>query len=127
MNVQFFTDSHGELIWASPTPPGSVHDLTAAREHGIVDGLAFWAIAGYADKGVSGGGGAIGTPYKRRKGRKPGNRTKLFNRYHAKIRAVGERGAGTLEQWRILRRARCSPSRTTAVIQSILSLEHQGR
>jgi hypothetical protein len=39
VNVQFLTDPHGELIWASPALPGSTHDLTAAREHGIIDAL----------------------------------------------------------------------------------------
>ena len=84
-------------------------------------------LAGYADKGYQGAGGAIGTPYKRKKGRKLGKRKKLFNRYHAKVRAVGERGAATLKQWHILRKARCSPSRMTAVVQAILTLEYQGR
>ncbi|SNS85144.1 transposase family protein [Actinomadura mexicana] len=110
-----------------PAGGRSVHDLTAARQHGIVDGLTFWATAGYADKGYQGAGGAIGTPYKRKKGRKLGKRKKLFNRYHAKVRAVGERGAATLKQWHILRKARCSPSCLTAVVQAILTLEYQGR
>ncbi|MEV3927518.1 hypothetical protein [Actinomadura coerulea] len=67
-------------------------------EHAIVDGLTSWATAGYADKGYQGAGGAIGTPCKRKEGRKLGKRKKLFNRYHAKDRAVGERGAAPLKQ-----------------------------
>jgi DDE superfamily endonuclease len=67
VNIQFLTDPHGELIWASPALPGSVHDLTAAREHGIVAGLTFWAIACYAGKGHVGADGAIGTPTSARK------------------------------------------------------------
>ncbi|GAA1834919.1 transposase family protein [Actinomadura chokoriensis] len=63
----------------------------------------------------------------RKKGRKLGKRKKLFNRYHAKARAVGERGAATLKQWHILRKARYSPGRMTAVVQAILTLEYQGR
>jgi hypothetical protein len=82
---------------ASPALPGSTHDLAAARVHGIVDGLTCRAIACYADKAYVGAGGAIGTPYKRRKGRKLGKRKKLFNRHHAKVRALGERGAATLK------------------------------
>lgn len=35
--------------------------------------------------------------------------------------------AATLKQWHILRKARCSPSRMTAVVQAILTLEYQGR
>jgi hypothetical protein len=97
VNVQFMTDPHGELIWASPALPGSTHDLTAARVHGIIDGLTSRAIACLADKGYVGAGGAIGTPYKRKKGRKLGKRKKLFNRHHARIRALGERGAATLK------------------------------
>jgi hypothetical protein len=127
VNVQFLTCPHGELIWASPALPGSTHDLTAAREHGIVQALTFWAIAGYADKAYVGAGGAIDTPYKRNKGRKLGTRKKLYNRHHAQVRAVGERGAATLKQWHILRKARCSPSRLTAIVQAILTLHHQAR
>jgi hypothetical protein len=95
VNIQFLTGPHGELIWASPALPGSTHDLVAAREHGIVAGLTTRAIACYADKGYVGAGGAIGTPYKRNKHRKLGKRKKLFNRHHAKARALGERGAAT--------------------------------
>jgi len=40
MNVQVLTDPFGRLLWASPALPGSVHDLTAARTHGIIDALA---------------------------------------------------------------------------------------
>jgi len=127
VNVQFLTCPHGELIWASPALPGSTHDLTAAREHGIVQALTFWAIAGYADKAYVGAGVAIDTPYKRNKGRKLGTRKKLYNRHHAQVRAVGERGAATLKQWHILRKARCSPSRLTAIVQAILTLHHQAR
>ena len=60
------------MIWASAALPGSTHDLTAARVHGIIDALTDRAIACYADKGYLGAGGAIGTPYRRRKDRKLG-------------------------------------------------------
>ncbi|TDC01347.1 IS5/IS1182 family transposase, partial [Actinomadura bangladeshensis] len=33
--------------------------------------------------------------------------------------------AATLKHWRILRKARCSPSRLTAIVQAILTLHHQ--
>ena len=99
-------------------------DLTAARVHGIIDALTSRAIACYADKGYLGAGGAIGTPYKRRKRRRLGKRKKLFNRHHAQVRAPGEQGAATLKGWRILRKARCSPSRLTAIVQAILTLHH---
>ncbi|WP_119730125.1 transposase family protein [Thermomonospora amylolytica] len=119
------TDPHGELIWAAVALPGSTHDLTAARDHGIVAGLTAWAIAGYADKAHQGASGAISTPCKRHKGRMLGNRKKLYNRYHAKVRAPGEPGAATLKKWHILRKAGCSHSRLIAIIQAILTLCHQ--
>jgi hypothetical protein len=125
VNIQFLTDPHGRLIWASAALPGSTHDLTAARVHGIVQGLTARAIACYADKGYVGAGGAIGTPYKRKKGRKLGKRKKLFNRHHATVRALGERGAAALKSWHVLRKARCSPSRLTVIVQAVLTLHHQ--
>lgn len=90
MNVQFLTDPHGELIRASAALSGSTHDLTAAREHGIIDALTARAIACYADKGYARAIGAIGTPYKHNKHSKLEKRKKLFNRHHAKVRALGE-------------------------------------
>ncbi len=39
MNVQVLTNPFGRLLWASPALPGSTHDLTAARTHGIIDAL----------------------------------------------------------------------------------------
>ncbi|GAU71487.1 Clp family protein [Streptomyces sp. NBRC 110611] len=40
MNVQVLADPFGRLLWASTALPGAVHDVRAAREHGIVDALA---------------------------------------------------------------------------------------
>jgi DDE superfamily endonuclease len=39
MNVQVITGPHGRLLWASPALPGAVHDIKAARTHGIIDAL----------------------------------------------------------------------------------------
>jgi hypothetical protein len=39
MNVQVLTDPFGRLLWASSALPGSTHDLTAARQHGIIEAL----------------------------------------------------------------------------------------
>ncbi len=40
MNVQVIADPCGLLLWASPALPWAVHDVRAAREHGIIDALA---------------------------------------------------------------------------------------
>ncbi|GAA2428585.1 hypothetical protein GCM10010191_47100 [Actinomadura vinacea] len=74
--------------------------------------------------GTDRAGGAIGTPCKRKKHCRLGKYKKLFNRRHATVRAPGERGAAILKGWHILRRARCSSSRLTAVVQAVLALHH---
>ncbi|WP_432763070.1 hypothetical protein [Actinomadura xylanilytica] len=55
-----------------------------------MDALTSRAIACYADNAYVGSGGVVGAPYKRKKRRKLGKRKNLFNRYHAKVRALGE-------------------------------------
>ena len=35
VNVQVIADPFGRLLWASPALPGAVHDVRAARAHGI--------------------------------------------------------------------------------------------
>ncbi|WP_030818268.1 IS5/IS1182 family transposase, partial [Streptomyces halstedii] len=59
MNVQVLTDPAGRLIWASDALPGSVHDLTAARTHGIPAALATDDIKCWADKAYQGAGQAV--------------------------------------------------------------------
>jgi hypothetical protein len=49
MNVQVLTDPFGRLLWASPALPGSTHDLTAARQHGIIEALADAGLKCWAD------------------------------------------------------------------------------
>ncbi len=39
VNMQVIADAAGRLVWASPALPGSVHNLTAARTHGIIEAL----------------------------------------------------------------------------------------
>lgn len=50
MNVQVIVDPFGRLLWVSPALPGAVHDVRAAREHGIVTTLADAGITCWADK-----------------------------------------------------------------------------
>ncbi|MBB4981134.1 hypothetical protein GGE06_002042 [Streptomyces sp. SFB5A] len=40
MNVQVLTDPFGRLLWASAALPGPVHDIKAARTHGVIAALA---------------------------------------------------------------------------------------
>jgi DDE superfamily endonuclease len=125
MNVQVIADAAGRLVWASAALPGSTHDLTAARTHGIVTALADAAVMTFADKAYQGAGGTVRTPFKRHRYRpKLSARQKAVNKAHARIRARGERAVATLKTWKLLAKLRCSPSRTTMIVQAILTL-HQ--
>lgn len=63
MNVQVLADPSGRLRWASPTLPGAVHDVRAAREHGVVDAVTEAGITCWSDKGYRGAGGTVRMPY----------------------------------------------------------------
>jgi DDE superfamily endonuclease len=102
-----------------------VHDLSAARAHGLVDALTSADVMTFADKGYQGAGGTVWTPFKRQPQRpRLSRRQKTVNRHHAKIRALGERAISTLKTWKILTKLRCSPNRATALIQAIVVLQH---
>jgi hypothetical protein len=121
MNVQVLTDPFGRLLWASPALPGAVHDIRAAREHGILDALAQADVPCSADKGYRGAGGPVRIPYRARwETLSPGQ--KAVNRSHAKIRALVEQAMATLKSWRLLRKLRCSTTRVTTFVKAILTL-----
>ncbi|MBW8707000.1 hypothetical protein MBT84_46630 [Streptomyces sp. MBT84] len=121
MNVQVIADPFGRLLWASPALPGAVHDVRAAREHGIVDALAKADIKCWADKGYRGAGGMVRTPcWGRWETLSAGQ--KAVNRSHAKIRALVEQAIATLKAWRLLRKLRCSTTRITELVQAVLTL-----
>ena len=67
MNVQVIADPAGHLVWASPAPPGSRHDIAAAREHGILDALAAAGIPTVADTGYQGASPNVAVPQRRRR------------------------------------------------------------
>src|SRR5690242_1590547 len=119
MNVQVLADPAGRLIWVSPALPGARHDMGAAREHGIPDALAV------ADTAYQGAGSAVRVPQRRRRldpdtGRyRPLSATqKQVNAAHARQRGPGERANAELKNWRIFRKIRCCPTRTTALVNA---------
>ncbi len=121
MNVQVLADPFGRLLWASPALPGAVHDVRAAREHGIVDALAEAGIQCWADKGYRGAGSTVRIPcWGRWEALSAGQ--KAVNRSHAKIRALVEQAVATLKSWRLLRKLRCSTTRITSLVQAVLTL-----
>ncbi|MFD7922142.1 transposase family protein [Streptomyces sp. NPDC059740] len=121
MNVQVITDPVGRLLWASPALPGAVHDIKAARTHGILDALTEVGVECWADKGYRGAGGTIRLPYWGRWETLSAGQ-QAVNRAHAKIRALVEQAMATLKTWRLLRKIRCSTTRITQLIQAVLTL-----
>lgn len=120
MNVQIPTDPFGRLLWASPALPGAVHDIRAAREHGIIDVLDQAGIVCWADEGYPGARGTIRVPF--RGGRTLSTGQQAVDRSQAKIRALVEQAVAALKTWRLLRKIRCSTTRITALVQVILTL-----
>ncbi|MEO3926914.1 transposase family protein [Micromonosporaceae bacterium B7E4] len=122
VNLQVLADAAGRLVWASPALPGAVHDLTAARAHGLIDALTSTNVLTFADKGYQGARGTVWTPFKGRRTRLS-DRQKSVNRHHTKIRALGERAVAVIKTWKILAKLRCCPRRAIPIVQAILVLQ----
>lgn len=80
MNVQVLTDLFGQLLWASP-PPGSIHDLTAARTHGVIEALTEAELKCWVGKAYQGAGGLVRVPFR---GRRLKGWKRLHNSSHTK-------------------------------------------
>ncbi|GAA2461915.1 hypothetical protein GCM10010421_64250 [Streptomyces glaucus] len=122
MNVQVIVDPKGRPVWASPALVGAVHDVRAAREHGITEELAAAGITCWADKGYQGAGGTVRLPYRGRWDSLSTGR-QAVNRSHAKIRALVEQAIAILKSWRLLRELRCSTTRITSLVQAVPVLQ----
>ena len=122
MNVQVIADPNGRLMWASPALAGAVHDVRAAREHGIIEALAEAGLTCWAHKGYQGAGGTVRLPYRGRWDSLSSGQ-QAVNRSHAKIRALVEQAIATLKSWRLLRKLRCSTTRITSLVQAVLVLQ----
>ena len=116
MNLQVIASPGGDILWVSGPLPGAVHDLTAARIWGILRELAAAGLVVLADKGYTGAGGHIRTPYKGKS--KPASQ-KAANRAHATLRGPGERANAQLKTWRILRKLRCCPWKAGQLAKAI--------
>jgi hypothetical protein len=115
VNVQILADATGRLLWASPALPGAIHDLSAARRHGIIRALQLFGVACYADKAYQGAAPNIAVPFRRRP-RPLSNNQRRVNANRARNRGPGERANATLKTWKILTKLRCCPDRATPII-----------
>jgi hypothetical protein len=105
MNLQVIAAPDGEIVGVSGPLPGAVHDLTAARNWGIIRRLVAAGPVTLATK-LPGGRRPHHDPVQGQN--KPASQ-KDANRGHAKLRGPRERANAQLKIWRILRKLRCCP------------------
>lgn len=127
--VQVVADPTGFPVWTSPVEPGSVHDITAAREHafGALYKAAADGVPTLADKGYVGAGIGIIVPFK---GRNLAVDNKAHNALQSAVRAIGERANATLKgTWAALQRVTLCPTRIGDIVAAaaVLSSWQRGR
>jgi DDE superfamily endonuclease/Helix-turn-helix of DDE superfamily endonuclease len=117
LNVQVLADPAGRLVWASPALPGARHDLGAARDHRLIEGLAAAGVRAVADTAYQGAGPTVRVPQRRRRIdpdtghlRRLSRAQKEVNAAHARQRGPGERANAQVKSWRILRKIGAAPS-----------------
>jgi hypothetical protein len=128
-NIQALMAPNGFPLWVSDVEPGSMHDLTAAREH--VLGALYWAasqldLPTLADNGYDGAGIGVFTPVKQpTKGQVHDVDTRTYNALLRGLRCLGERGFALLTgRWRALRHFTISPRKIGDIVKAALTLTH---
>ena len=115
-------------IFVSDVAPGHLHDLTVARDAGVIAALN-WAAAQLdlptlADSGYDGAGQGIKTPIKQpADGQSLAPDNQAYNTLLRATRCLGERGFALLiGRWRALQRVTVSPRRIGELAQAALVL-----
>jgi hypothetical protein len=128
-NIQALSAPNGFPLWVSDVEPGSVHDLTAAREH--VLGALHWAasqlgLPTLADGGYNGAGIGVHTPVKQPAGDQVLDAdNRCYNALLRGLRCLGERGFAVLTgRWRTLRHITASPRKIGDIVKAALVLTH---
>jgi hypothetical protein len=127
-NVQAVIRPDGVPIAVSEVAPGHLHDLTVARDTGVIATLNWAAsqldLPTLADSGYDGAGQGIKTPIKQPAGGQslaPDNQA--YNTLLRSTRCPGERGFALLTgRWRALQRVTVSPRRIGELAQAALVL-----
>jgi hypothetical protein len=127
-NVQAVIRPDGQPIFVSEVAPGHLHDLTVARDAGVI-GALHWAAAQLdlptlADSGYDGAGQGIKTPVKQpADGQVLAPDNQAYNALLRSTRCLGERGFALLTgRWRALQRVTVSPRRIGELAQAALVL-----
>ncbi|TCO64254.1 transposase family protein [Actinocrispum wychmicini] len=128
-NIQALCAPTGFPLWVSAVEPGSVHDLTAAREHvlGALYGAASQLdLPTLADGGYTGAGIGVHTPIKQpADGLVLDVDNRAYNALLRGLRCLGERGFALLTgRWRTLRHITASPRKIGDIVKAALILTH---
>jgi hypothetical protein len=120
----------GFPIWVSDTAPGHRHDMSLARDTGVL-GALYWAasqlgLPTLADSAYEGAGQGVHTPIKQpRRGQVLAPDNQAYNLLLRSRRAIGERGFALLTgRWRTLQHTTASPSKISDFAQAALVLTH---
>ena len=112
----------------SDVAPGHLHDLTVARDAGVIGALNWAAsqldLPTLADSGYDGAGQGIKTPIKQpADGQSLAPDNQAYNTLLRSTRCLGERGFALLTgRWRALQRVTISPRRIGELAQAALVL-----
>ena len=118
----------GQPIFVCDVAPGHLHDLTVARDAGVIGALNWAAgeldLATLADSGYEGAGQGIKTPVKQpAAGQSLALDNQAYNTLLRSTRCLGERGFALLTgRWRALQRVTVSPRRIGELAQAALVL-----
>ncbi len=127
-NIQALFRPDGLPVWVSQVEPGSIHDITAAREHvlGALYAAAGKGLPTLADPGSEGAGHGVHTPVKQpADGTELDINTRTRNGLLRAVRCLGERGFALLTgRWRTFQHVTLSPSKITKIAQAALVLTH---
>lgn len=127
-NVQAVVRPDGLPVWVSEVAPGHLHDLTVAREAGVIAALNWAAsqlnLPALADSGYEGAGQGIKVPVRQPCGGQAlAPDSQAYNTLHRATRCLGERGFALLTgRWRALQRITISPSRIGELARAALVL-----
>jgi DDE superfamily endonuclease len=128
--VQVLSDPSGFPLWVSDVRPGSVHDLSGAREL-VLPVLYRHAVRGLpvlADKGYTGAGIGVHTPIKRPAGGAVLHTDmRCYNQLLTALRAPTERAHALLGYWRALDRITVCPWRIGTIVAAALVLRSMTR
>lgn len=127
-NIQALSAPNGFSLWVSDVEPGSVHDLTCAREH--VLGALYRAashhdlptLAGSAYEGTGTGEHAL---MEQSANHQLHADNRAYNALLRSMRALGELGFAILTgSWRALHRLTANPRKIGKIVQAALTLTH---